>query len=358
MGWCLVVGFALSSAVVAADESKGVRVSLGGQSSSVPQPSRPAPVVRDAEPLALPDNFSDPPTTSGREPRARQTVEKPDRIRQLLEQLVEERQSLAGALEGPHPAADISANQALAPRRAAPRIVPPTNVGVDSRRLPTPAELNDLKQNIDGFEQRHRSRQTRLQSQIEQLRTLLKQKQSPPASPRPVVDASVNTTSPAPAPPPPSAPPDSTTPDSTTAAATTPDSTALDEPIADPQLADATPSPRPITDDVVDRMALADNLYGAGKYDLALPIYRTLSAGSLAEGEQAWVHYQIAGCHRWLGQLDDAERQYRLVISLAGEDPLGGYSRWWLDAIGKRKRVQQDLQDITSYLQADEALGT
>ena len=105
-------------------------------------------------------------------------------------------------------------------------------------------------------------------------------------------------------------------------------------------------------------MALADNLYGAGKYDLALPIYHTLSAGTLAAGEQAWVHYQIAGCHRWLEEMDDAERHYRLVISLAGDDPLGEYSRWWLDTISKRKQLQQDLKDITSYLQADEALGT
>jgi tetratricopeptide (TPR) repeat protein len=105
-------------------------------------------------------------------------------------------------------------------------------------------------------------------------------------------------------------------------------------------------------------MALADNLYGAGRYDIALPIYQALAAGSLGANEQAWVQYQVGGCHRWLGQLDQAERQYRLVISLAGDDPLGGYSRWWLDSLTKRKRVQEELKAITTYLQQDEAVGT
>lgn len=111
-------------------------------------------------------------------------------------------------------------------------------------------------------------------------------------------------------------------------------------------------SPLPVTDDVVDRLALADSLFGSGRVKLALGIYLKAKSEQLSDPERAWVHHQIGNCYRRLGKTSDAERNYRIVVGLAGEEPLGRYARWWLDQTSETEKLRKRLGSLQAVITA------
>ncbi len=97
------------------------------------------------------------------------------------------------------------------------------------------------------------------------------------------------------------------------------------EPLASDRLpADVPPRPdwasrlpaEPLTDETVDREALADNLFGAGEFGLALQVYDKLLRDPPDRSDPVWFKYQIASCYRNLDEFSQAEKFYRMV---AGE---------------------------------------
>jgi len=104
-----------------------------------------------------------------------------------------------------------------------------------------------------------------------------------------------------------------------------------------------------------DRLSLADNLFGAGEVGLALDIYEALKDEDLDAAEVTWVKYQIASCHRRIGSLSSAEQVYREVASADDDDPASSNARWWLDAIGRRKRLENGAKGLDEGIQTMES---
>jgi tetratricopeptide (TPR) repeat protein len=106
-----------------------------------------------------------------------------------------------------------------------------------------------------------------------------------------------------------------------------------------------------VTDGPVDLFSLANNLYATGEISLALQIYQRLLATNLRDTDRVWVTYQIANCHRHLGNGSEAERAYRQI---AGEKSVPSWSataRWWLDANNRTRQLQDMSQRLRTAIQ-------
>jgi len=114
-------------------------------------------------------------------------------------------------------------------------------------------------------------------------------------------------------------------------------------------------SPLPISDAPVDRLALADNLFGAGEDLLAREIYKQLLSQRTTKTDVAWLHIQIANCHRRLNQLPEAEKHYRIVAGMQNDDFFSQSARWWLASLNKRAEMKQTLTDWQQTLAAAKA---
>jgi len=100
---------------------------------------------------------------------------------------------------------------------------------------------------------------------------------------------------------------------------------------------------------------LADNLFGAGDIALALEIYRGLQSENLDAAEVRWVNYQVASCQRRIGNVSTAEQTYREVASASDDDLASANARWWLDSIGRRKRLQNGLVGLDQAIRTMES---
>lgn len=99
--------------------------------------------------------------------------------------------------------------------------------------------------------------------------------------------------------------------------------------------------PRP---EAIDPLSLADNLFGADDVPAALKIYQGLTPAKFSPGHRQWIRYQIASCHRRLGDVGTAEQEYRELAGTKTDDRIAAQARWWLDAIQKRKRLESGLK--------------
>jgi TolA-binding protein len=105
--------------------------------------------------------------------------------------------------------------------------------------------------------------------------------------------------------------------------------------------------PRP---EVIEPLALADNLFGADDVAAALKIYQGLTPAKFGAGDRQWIRYQIASCHRRLGDVGTAEQEYRELAGTKPDDRIAAFARWWLDAIQKRKRLEGGLKAAAEAL--------
>lgn len=102
-----------------------------------------------------------------------------------------------------------------------------------------------------------------------------------------------------------------------------------------------------ITDSPVDRMSLANNLYGAGEYELALKGYLELdNSNTLPPQEKVWIQYQIGSCHQHLGDTSAAQRSLRRVAAVEQQSPWGKHSRWWLHTNERTNRLQSEIEQF------------
>lgn len=117
----------------------------------------------------------------------------------------------------------------------------------------------------------------------------------------------------------------------------------------------ASASPKPITDSAVDQLSLADNLFGAEKIQLALGAYQSVDQSKLSDNEKAWVTYQFGVCHRRLGNIADAQKNFRIVAGLNAADGLPLFARWQLDAMGRKTDLIQRIENVKSVIESAQA---
>ncbi len=107
-----------------------------------------------------------------------------------------------------------------------------------------------------------------------------------------------------------------------------------------------------VTNEPVDQLSLANNLYATQEYEIALQIYQKIDLGGLSNRDGAWVRYQIANCQRQLGQEAAAERGFRQLTGAADGGWWSRQAHWWLDASDKTTRLQQRLDQLQLTLNA------
>jgi hypothetical protein len=103
-----------------------------------------------------------------------------------------------------------------------------------------------------------------------------------------------------------------------------------------------------------DRVSIADNLFAAGEIVTAAQIYREIQLKELSRSESGWVRFQIANCHRRLGQTEDARKIYRRLVAEPALGWLQDMSKWWLDALDQRDALLKDQQRIHELVQQAE----
>jgi hypothetical protein len=129
-------------------------------------------------------------------------------------------------------------------------------------------------------------------------------------------------------------------------------------PIPSPAAADVLPSregspltlPTELLDQAIDRQRMGNNLYAIGAYDLALMDYEMMLRQPLDKVEAQWVSFQVANCHRHLGQMAEAQKAYRRVAGETSEEWLGQMSRWWLKELDDREQLQRRVVELDQVI--------
>ncbi|MFO1093774.1 MAG: hypothetical protein U0992_10755 [Planctomycetaceae bacterium] len=104
----------------------------------------------------------------------------------------------------------------------------------------------------------------------------------------------------------------------------------------------------------INRLSLGDSLFATGQTELALQAYDAIDAVKLPTTERYWVQYQLANCHRRLGNIPEAEQRYRRLAELVDGGWCAAHARWWLDALETRTEMQRDLNAIRETLKTVE----
>ena len=112
------------------------------------------------------------------------------------------------------------------------------------------------------------------------------------------------------------------------------------------------PTPAPIVTGEIDRLGLADSLFAAGDMRRALGVYAQLANTDLSVSQQRWVAYQHACCLRKMGQLSEAERRYRLIVTEHPTHWLSDVCRWWLVHLDDQRRLTANSDKLRQILAA------
>jgi hypothetical protein len=103
-------------------------------------------------------------------------------------------------------------------------------------------------------------------------------------------------------------------------------------------------------------------LFASGKVNLALEIYGKVLLDATTDEDRVWVQYQIACCHRQLGNIPEAEKIYRMLANSEQNKYWAANARWWLKTLGSSQRVQQRQAQVTTTIhslqEATDALVT
>lgn len=104
----------------------------------------------------------------------------------------------------------------------------------------------------------------------------------------------------------------------------------------------------------INRLALGDSLFGTDQTDLALQAYQGLDLTKLPPSDRYWVEYQLANCHRRLGDIPEAQQRYRRLAGLVDAGWCASHSRWWLDALNTRTTLERDLAAVKTSMKSIE----
>lgn len=218
--------------------------------------------------------------------------------------------------------------------------------------------IHELRRNYEDQDSQLQDREERVNRQLDRLERILKEHEVLDRSNRaapPNVDPSTRESTPDPTEPQENPQPSEmiTKP---IAAPSNPDESEPSDGIVDDEApAETSPAFSPsqvdaiaLTNQTVDSLALANNLYGTGEYSLALKIYSKITQSEMLQEDKIWIRFQIANCHRRLGNFKEAQRGYRVVTTAAADSWMGDTAHWWLDTTTKTAR----LQDRITRLQA------
>lgn len=104
--------------------------------------------------------------------------------------------------------------------------------------------------------------------------------------------------------------------------------------------------PEQLSEEVISRLGLADSLFAAGEIQMALDVYAAIDLKSESEVERYWIILQMAACCRRLGDMTQAAKLYRQVVSVTEPAWMGDIARWWLKALDTRTTLEQQTSEL------------
>ena len=115
---------------------------------------------------------------------------------------------------------------------------------------------------------------------------------------------------------------------------------------------------RAITTGRVDRLALANNLFAAGKHAVSLRVYQAIVPETKDAAELAWLHLQIGNIYRHANVVDKSEKHYRMVTGLGVDTPYYEYARWWLTNLEERANLLNQIEELRTAIKSIEGSTT
>lgn len=100
----------------------------------------------------------------------------------------------------------------------------------------------------------------------------------------------------------------------------------------------------------LDQIALADSLYAARSFTLAVEAYRAAEKSPPHLAGRRWASFQVANCLRQAGQIAEAEKQYRRVAGDRDAGESAELAKWWLHALEQKGQLSAQLTSIQSAL--------
>ena len=205
----------------------------------------------------------------------------------------------------------------------------------------TPA-LSSFRQKLEAMRRNREADYSAITRRLDRLEVLL----STPPPVFPVPDSTPPTV-------PPLSPTDrgaqaaaSGTPDGRDGSSTGEPKTQLDQPgeIQVPEIPDESDQPdaEPITESAIDRLSLADNLFGSDDIENAARLYIELAADAsrMDADDRMWIDYQVACTSRRLKKYDRARKFYRKVVSGKSNGVYPKLAKWWLEAMQRKESYE------------------
>jgi tetratricopeptide (TPR) repeat protein len=100
----------------------------------------------------------------------------------------------------------------------------------------------------------------------------------------------------------------------------------------------------------VNSFELANSLFATGNYSQAIKSYEALMADDHPSEDQNWLRLLMAACYRIEGETMKAESLYREIMSSRESPEIKEYSKWFLEHLALRQRLEQQLYSIESHL--------
>ncbi|MGI9517847.1 MAG: tetratricopeptide repeat protein [Pirellulaceae bacterium] len=107
-----------------------------------------------------------------------------------------------------------------------------------------------------------------------------------------------------------------------------------------------------VLDQPPDQLALADNLFYSGEFELAEELYRTALEKTAEGPAKIWLRFQLASCLRHTGQIDEAKKLLRAIMEESdgnNNSEVAAGASWWLDTIDKKQNLQRELSILEEF---------
>ncbi len=114
----------------------------------------------------------------------------------------------------------------------------------------------------------------------------------------------------------------------------------------------------PVISSPVNSLELANSLFMTQHYAQALKCYEALLNDESGAIDRDWLRCLAANCYRVRHEWAKAERLYRDVSSSRARSYPADHSKWYLDHLTRRKKIQSEIDQLASELQPFEPMET
>ena len=105
-----------------------------------------------------------------------------------------------------------------------------------------------------------------------------------------------------------------------------------------------------VLDQPPDQLAVADNMFYSGEYEMAQEFYRTALAQAPPGQSQIWIRFQLASCLKRTGEIGEAKQLLREIAGTQGAEEISENASWCVDIADRKQKLQENLLLIENYI--------